>query len=179
MVQGFLYKDQLNPVAELDAQGNVRSRFVYGEKMNVPDYFVKDEKTYRIVSDHLGSPRIVVSVKDGSVVQRMDYDVWGNVVADSNPGFQPFGFAGGIYDVDTGLVRFGARDYDTQAGRWTAMDPIVFMGGDSNIYSRSFSDPINYLDLDGKVSVLVGYEANATIGGGAGSGNGTILHNRW
>ncbi|MDQ7002467.1 MAG: RHS repeat protein, partial [Ghiorsea sp.] len=30
LVQGFLYKDQLNPVAELDGAGNVVSRFVYG-----------------------------------------------------------------------------------------------------------------------------------------------------
>jgi hypothetical protein len=34
------------------------------------------------------------------------------VTADTNPGFQPFGFAGGLYDQDTKLVRFGARDYD-------------------------------------------------------------------
>jgi len=36
---------------------------------------------------------------------------------------QPFGFAGGIYDPDTGLVRFGARGYDAETGRWTAKDP--------------------------------------------------------
>jgi hypothetical protein len=29
---------------------------------------------------------------------------------DTAPGLQPFGFAGGLYDSDTGLVRFGARD---------------------------------------------------------------------
>jgi hypothetical protein len=27
-------------------------------------------------------------------------DEFGNVLADSNPGFQPFGFAGGLYDAD-------------------------------------------------------------------------------
>ncbi len=36
LVQGFLYKDQLNPVAELDGSGNVEARFVYGAKPNVP-----------------------------------------------------------------------------------------------------------------------------------------------
>jgi RHS repeat-associated protein len=50
------------------------------------------------------------------------------VTADSNPGFQPFGFAGGLYDPDTGLVRFGARDYDAAAGRWTANDPRGLAG---------------------------------------------------
>ncbi|MCB9610787.1 MAG: hypothetical protein H6716_29655, partial [Polyangiaceae bacterium] len=37
--------------------------------------------------------------------------------------FVPFGFAGGIHDADTGLVRFGARDYDAVTGRWTSKDP--------------------------------------------------------
>jgi RHS repeat-associated protein len=56
------------------------------------------------------------------------------ITADTNPGFQPFGFAGGLYDVDTGLTRFGARDYDAFTGRWTSKDPIRFAGGDANLY---------------------------------------------
>ena len=40
-----------------------------------------------------------------------------NVSSDSNPGFQSFGCAGGLYDGETGLVRFGARDYDPSIGR--------------------------------------------------------------
>jgi len=47
-----------------------------------------------------------------SVAQRIDYDAWGIVTLDTSPGFQPFGFAGGLQDGATGLVRFGARDYD-------------------------------------------------------------------
>ncbi len=34
-----------------------------------------------------------------------------------NPSFQPFGFAGGLYDLDTKLTRFGARDYDAETSR--------------------------------------------------------------
>lgn len=30
------------------------------------------------------------------------------------------GFAGGLYDRDTGLVRCGTKDYDAETGRWTA-----------------------------------------------------------
>ena len=64
----------------------------------------------------------------GAVDQRLDYDEWGVVTQDTSPGFQPFGFAGGLYDHQTGLVRFGARDYDAEVGRWTAKDPIGFGG---------------------------------------------------
>ena len=67
LVQSFLYQGQLRPVAELDASGNVVSRFVYGTGVNVPDYFVRGGVTYRIVTDQLGSPRLVVNTTTGQV----------------------------------------------------------------------------------------------------------------
>jgi RHS repeat-associated protein len=79
----------------------------------------------------------------------MDYDEFGNVLSDTAPGFQPFGFAGGLYDQQTGLVRFGARDYDAVTGRWTAKDPIRFGSGDTNLYGYTENDPINFIDTDG------------------------------
>jgi hypothetical protein len=30
-------------------------------------------------------------------MQELRYDAFGRVVLDTNPGFQPFGFAGGLY----------------------------------------------------------------------------------
>jgi len=149
LVQGFLYENQLNPIAELDGAGNVVSRFVYASGGNVPDYMVRGGNTYRIITDHLGSPRLVINVATGAVLQRMDYDEFGNVILDSNPGFQPFGFAGGLYDRDTKLLRFGGRDYDAELGRWTARDPILFAGGDTNLYGYVMNDPINFKDSSG------------------------------
>ncbi len=156
LTQGWLYQGSLNPIAELDGNGNLVTRFVYGSKANVPDYFIKAGKTYRILSDHLGSPRLVIDLSTGAVVQRMDYDAFGNVTQDSNPNFQPFGFAGGLYDSETRLVRFGARDYDAETGRWTAKDPINFAGGDTNLYGYVLGDPINITDISGKfIPVIV------------------------
>jgi RHS repeat-associated protein len=74
----------------------------------------------------------------------------------------PFGFAGGLVDGDTGLVRFGARDYDPQTGRWTAKDPILFGGGDTNLYGYVWGDPVNYIDENGKWAHIV---AGALLGG--------------
>ncbi|MCB1765327.1 MAG: hypothetical protein KDJ22_04575 [Candidatus Competibacteraceae bacterium] len=169
LVQGFIYQDQLKPIAELDGSGNVVSRFVYATRVNVPDYLVKGGVTYRLLTDHLGSPRLVVNTADGSIAQQMKYDEFGNVVEDTNPGFQPFGFAGGLYDADIGLVRFGARDYDAETGRWTAKDPILFGGEDSNLYGYVVNDPINIVDYEGKSPLLViggflaGYAASKAL----------------
>jgi RHS repeat-associated protein len=149
LVQGFLYKDQLEPVAELDGAGAVSAVFVYGSRLNVPDLMLKGGRTYRILADHLGSPRLVIDTGTGAVAQRMDYDEHGKVILDTNPRFQPFGFAGGLYDPQTGLVRFGARDYDPEVGRWTAKDPIGFAGREGNLYGYVSNDPVNFVDDSG------------------------------
>jgi RHS repeat-associated protein len=157
LVQGWLYQDQLRPVAQLDGSGtNVVARFVYGSKPNVPDYMVTSGGTYRILSDHLGSPRLVVDANSGSVLEIINFDEFGNetdTLAGTLPtGYVriPFGFAGGLYDPDTGLVRFGARDYDASVGRWTEKDPILFSGGQNNIYVYTGNDPVNKGDPSGK-----------------------------
>ncbi len=125
LVQRFLFYGATSPVAELDGSGNVSSLFVYGSRGNVPEYVVKGADTYRIITDHLGSPRLVVHATTGAIAQRMDYDEFGNILNDTNPGFQPFGFAGGLYDQHTKLTRFGARDYDAETGRWTTKEVLL------------------------------------------------------
>jgi len=152
LVQGFLYRDQLEPVAELDGAGNVVSRFVYGSKAHVPDYMVKGGTTYRIVSDHLGSPRLVIDAATGAIAQRMDFDEWGNVTLDTAPGLQPFGFAGGILDAHTGLTRFGARDYDPRVGRWTAKDAAGLGAAAGMMFVYAMNDPVNLIDRTGRTS---------------------------
>jgi RHS repeat-associated protein len=149
LVKCFLYQDRLNPLAELDGGNNVVSRFVYGSRSNLPDYMIRDGHTYRIIADQLGSPRLVVDVATGLIAQQIDYDEFGQVLQDTNPGFQPFGFVGGLYDTDTHLVRFGARDYDAQTGRWTAKDLADFEGGNTNLYEYVGNDPVNFLDSFG------------------------------
>jgi RHS repeat-associated protein len=148
LVSGFLYRDQLAPVAQLDGSGNVVAVFVYATRLNVPDYMITGGKIFRIVTDHLGSPRLVIDTATGDVLQRMDYDEFGQVELDTNPGFQPFGFAGGLYDLQTGLVHFGYRDYDPQVGRWTTKDPLGLAAGEVP-YRYAGDDPVNHSDPTG------------------------------
>ena len=169
--KGWLWRRQLQPVAELDASGAVAKRFVYGGGVNAPELMVTPAGTYRLVKDHLGSVRFVIDVATGAVVQELAYDAWGHVVLDTNPGLQPFGFAGGLYEAGTGLVRFGARDYDAETGRWTAKDPIRFDGG-INLYVYSGSDPTNRVDPTGLSAVAGGGFSGGFDGAGGGGGGG-------
>jgi RHS repeat-associated protein len=149
LTEGLLYDGQLTPVATLDADGNIVERFVYVTGVNVPGYMIKYGVTYRLIADHLGSVRFVVNVATGEVAQRLDYDVFGRVTLDSNQGFQPFGYAGGLYDSDTGLVRFRTRDYNSEIGIWTGKDSIGLLGG-INQYTYSDNQPVIYYDPDGQ-----------------------------
>jgi RHS repeat-associated protein len=54
-----------------------------------------------------------------------------------------------LYGQDSGLVRFGARDYDAETGRWTAKDPILFRGGSNNLYGYCRNNPLNCKDGSG------------------------------
>ena len=80
----------------------------------------------------------------------IQHDSWGVVLDDSVSSLMPFGFAGGLYDAETGLVRFGARDYDPSPRRWVSKDPIRFDAAGTNLYAYALNDPVNVVDRDGR-----------------------------
>lgn len=157
-IEGFIFQDDLRPIGWIDSTRQPKALFTYATKAHVPDQMLlaADLTVYRIVSDERGSVRLVINTATGELAQRMEYDEFGNVVLDTNPGFQPFGFAGGVYDLDTGLTHFGARDYDPVLGRWLSRDPIGFDGGDTNLYEYVLNDPINFTDPKGTNGAAVG-----------------------
>lgn len=138
-----MYAGGLTPIAELDSADNVIKRFA-------ASYIIKNDTTYRVVTNHLGSVRMIVNTVSGEVVQKIDYDEYSNIInvllIDE---FLDFTYAGGLYDADTKLIRFGARDYNAEIGRWTSKDPIGFNGSFSNLYEYVKNDPINRIDLTG------------------------------
>ena len=152
--RGWLYDDISRPLGEVDASGQLVSRFVYATSSFTPEYMVRDQKTYRMIADHLGSIRLVVDTSDGSVVQRLDYDPLGRVVSDTNPGFQPFGYGSGLLDSDTGLVRIGRRDYDPFVGRWLSPDPLGFAGNSWNLYAYCNNAGVTLVDPLGEGALI-------------------------
>jgi len=87
----------------------LKAQIVFGQVSYVPMFLIKAGLNYKFVVDQIGSVREVVA-PDGTVAQRIDYDEFGAVLRDTSPGFQPFGSSAGLWDIDTGLTRFGRRD---------------------------------------------------------------------
>jgi RHS repeat-associated protein len=150
LTQGWIFRNSLKPVAETDGTGTLTARFVYGTTGAVPAYFTRNGSTYRVITDGTGSPRVIVDAGTGAVVDVVGRDDFGVVINESSPGFQTFGFGTGQYDVDTGLVRIGARDLDPIVGRWITRDPAGFLAS-TNVYSYAANDPVNHIDPTGLI----------------------------
>jgi hypothetical protein len=84
--------------AAYDGQGSLRWQFVYATDRHVPEVAIdRAGEKYRLVTDQIGSLRLVIRGSDGVLVQRMRQDAWARVEEDFvAAGFArvPFGFAG-------------------------------------------------------------------------------------
>ncbi len=145
VVEKYLWQGLTRLLAVYNADDSLRMRFEYADA-RMPVAMAKDGATYYLAYDQVGSLKVVADAS-GNVAKRIGCDTFGNILSDSDPAFAvPFGFAGGLHDRDTGLVRFGHRDYDPETGRWTAKDPILFAAGNADLYGYCANDPINWID---------------------------------
>ncbi len=137
---GYIYDLSSQPLAELNENGRIINVYLYADGYT-PVAMQKAGAEYYFISDIRGSVRMVVKSDTGEIRQQLSYDSFGKVLADSNPGYTPFGFAGGLYDYRTELVHFTARDYQPENGRWTSENPIGFNSDDFNSYAYSGDNP--------------------------------------
>ena len=157
ITQKYLWQGLTTLLAVYDGSDNLLMRFKYADS-RMPIAMEKQDSTFYLSYDQVGSLRAVAD-SSGKVVKQISYDTFGYILNDTDPPFEiPFGFAGGLHDRDTGLVRFGYRDYDPDTGRWTAKDPILFAGGDTDLYGYVLNDPVNFIDPWGLIWVTTGHD---------------------
>jgi RHS repeat-associated protein len=117
---------------------------------------------YFVATDQVGTP-LVVTDASGAIVMQLEYDAFGNLASGDPSAFAlPVGFAGGMPDPLTGLVRFGSRDYDAEVGRFTARDPAFFGGGQFNLYTYALNDPLFHIDPTGFAAAPAGDRGRAS-----------------
>ena len=124
------------------------------------------EKIQWLVSDHLGTPRMVID-QTGSLanIKRHDYLPFGEELFAPAGGRKPeWGYTSGDgvrqqftskeRDDETGLDYFRARYYGSQFGRFTSADPLIASGRVSlpqswNRYAYTLNNPLRLIDPDG------------------------------
>ncbi len=145
----YLYADKSTRITHTRSAG-VLTEYLYDDA-GLLFALRRGTELYFVATDQVGSPRVVTDAT-GAVIKTLTYDGFGRVraVGGSEPLFElAVGFAGGIPDEVTGLVRFGLRDYDPETGRWTTLDPLLFGGGDANLYRYVGNNPIAFRDPTG------------------------------
>ena len=103
-------------------------------------------------TDALGSP-IARTNSVKTVLSRTRYEPYGYVATGA---VGKVGFTGHVSDTDTGLTYMQQRYYDSVAGRFLSVDPIVTdanSGKSFNRYSYANNSPFRYVDPDGRESV--------------------------
>jgi RHS repeat-associated protein len=169
----YLYGNPDNPfqlTAVRDTGGLLTTLYYDGEGLLFA--MNQDGSMYYVGTDQVGTPHVVTDT-DGTVVKVLEYDSFGVLLSDSNPSFiLPIGFGGGLEDSATGLLRFGYRDYNQASGRWTARDPVLYDGGQINLYVYAGNDPVGQRDptglwcVGGSLYVGVGAGAQLCCSGG-------------
>jgi len=119
---------------------------------NSPLVIINNEEAEFLLTDHLGSVRIVTD-KHGNVIRYLDYDPFGWPIGNTNlTGFQA-AYAGLFYDGEAKIYLTKARAYQPETGRFLQIEPLKFMpsGSQKEIahYAYCGNDPVNFVDLDG------------------------------
>ena len=108
------------------------------------------------LNDHLGNTRVVVT-DSGKVLQRTDYYAFGLQIpinpstSDSTRLANKYLYNGKELQPETGLLDYGARQYDPAGVRWFGIDPLAEKMSFISPYSYGFNNPIKYIDRDGRV----------------------------
>ena len=104
-----------------------------------------------MVDDNEGSTRWLLNNAAG-VATHYTYTPYGQA-STGNTSLTPFLYAGGFFDVLSGLqyndAEGGGRWYHPVLGRWLQQDPIGFGGGDYNLSRYVGNDPTDATDPSG------------------------------
>lgn len=141
----YLY-DGLNTLSEYDGNNALKSKYTHNRAIDDPLAMERSGQSYYYHKDALGSITTITD-NQANLVQWYQYDSFGKITDQMNQSFhQPYVFTGRENDEETGLYNYRFRYYDPEIGRFISEDPIGFAGGDVNLYSYVWNDPVNYID---------------------------------
>ncbi len=140
--------DNEDIILEYNQKGKVTAKYVHGPGIDEPLAVEKKKDIYYYHADGLGSITTLTDSK-GRVVQKYEYDSFGNLKNQKNKIKQPYTFTGREWDRETGIYFYRARYYDPKTGTFISRDPLGFGGGDMNLYRYTKSNPVNWTDPSG------------------------------
>ena len=139
----FIYRDR-EIVFEEKAEEKVR--YIRTDKLLASD--AQQARTwYHYASDELGS--ITQVEREGEIVNRYEYDAWGNLIACEERVENRFQFNGQQLDPISQQYYLRARYYNPVIGRFTQEDTYDEDG--LNLYAYCRNNPVCYVDPSGNI----------------------------
>ncbi|MCG8857627.1 type IV secretion protein Rhs, partial [Tenacibaculum finnmarkense] len=120
--------------------------WVFEENSFIPTAKLKNNKTFSILADHLGTPTSMYN-EEGETTWVRSLDSNGKVREGDNSSC-PFLFQGQYYDAEIELAYNRFRYYDPEDGRYISKDPIGLESGEYNFYAY-VDDPNFWNDIHG------------------------------
>jgi RHS repeat-associated protein len=144
-----------------------------------------NERIRYVFQDHRGT-EVLTTDEAGAVKQWRVFEPFGEKLASAElSSFTDQRFEGHRWDEGLGLYNFGARWYDSDAGRFMSVDPLipdVANPQNHNPYGYVRNNPINMVDPTGMASTKLTYDGpngsggnwKVTPGKSAGNVSGTV-----
>ena len=155
--------DNEDIIMEYNHKGKVTARYVHGLGIDEPLAIEQKDKMYYYHADGLGSITTLTDVK-GKVVQRYEYDSFGNLKHHGHKVKQPYTYTAREYDRETGLYYYRARYYDAKVGRFTQKDPfpgLINLPQTLNLYAYVGNNPVKYIDPFGLSSITYDFNTSS------------------
>jgi len=171
VVTYYLYADE-GLVGEYSGTGTVQK--TYGWQLDStwgtdPVFMTIGANTYYYYhNDHLGTPQKLTD-ETGNTVWSAAYSAFGGATVDpASTITNNLRFPGQYFDEETRLHYNWNRYYEPETGRYTQVDPIMFLAGDINIYRYVHGNILNDYDSVGLMSCMNACVLDALLNFGLG-----------
>ena len=153
--------------------------FVYDEN-NQPLAMKYNNTLYYYVLNAQGDV-IALADQNGNLIAKYSYDPWGKLLSVTPNGWldeqnayylevaeaNPLRYRGYYYDAETGFYYLQSRYYDPEIGRFINADSYASTDAtgllSTNMFAYCENDPVNKMDINGKATVSIFVDLNATL----------------
>jgi RHS repeat-associated protein len=180
----YAYNNGGKVIAELNGTNQAIANYIWGPDRLLAKKEAVTGKNYLYLYNGHGD---VVQIIDptGQVVNKYQYDEWGNILSEQEQIQNSFKYAGEILDDETGYYYLRARYYDPTDGRFISKDTHegqIVNPLSLNLYTYVENNPLTFVDPTGNApfmfdnkggsglrpSGLGGGERGGSSGGGGG-----------